>query len=530
MSIAGSETEFSYRPSAVKEEDIYEILVESVKGYTRETVKTLIISIPQAVSAIQLMSSISKDDTEEEQGRILFGDVQKMIDAGGPVFRSIIENNSSVQQILSGLEHLRRNCQDELDAAESKAEADYVAPCDKELERIKSIEAEDIDEKLRAEGKDDDAINEAVAKHMNYLNRIHQQELNEYRELLKQRNQAKSTVRQLKTQMELLVVQDMVLHMFNHLLSTAAQKVIEAVKDRAALQTALKGTATLATNGSVVPNPLQNSSFPGMVALLHQRYHKKTFVNFATALIKAMSWSMSSVETINNPRKGINEVEKMYAIWSQQGYWDQMTQDMFWTAVLVKGMDMGAFRTKVLTKLRDVISDHERDAVKNPSNTELPIFRAITEFINTEQDDRKLDAEQRLLKNTTNNPNNGGASHRNPYRGSNINSYTKRTSENLEEAAAVTVDPPKVDRVFKDEVLEKDGVSVTDPNSGKTFPYKAVRELTTLCPMCFPVSGSPTPHPHGRTCYRSQCNKCHFYGHKGATCKQTHTSKGEPIA
>ena len=261
-----------------------------------------------------------------------------------------------------------------------------------------------------------------------------------------------------------------------------------------------------------------------MVAILHERFHKKTFVSFARTLMSTLNWKLSKDDTINNPSKGVQQIEELYATWTQQRYWDQMTQDLFFTTIYVQGLDAGPFRTKVLTELTKIINGIEKgdDIISNNSN--MPIWRAIKLYVADHQRNREYDLEQKQLKVAPVGVNNNGHQRKqNNYR----NSYNSSKSDNAEEAAAAAVAD---DTTYNREVSKGEGIMVTT-KKGRKVPYMSHKELTSICDKCFPVGNKAViAHEHGTKCYQGKCNKCDYYGHNSGTCKQTHKVNGDPIA
>jgi hypothetical protein len=74
--------------------------------------------------------------------------------------------------------------------------------------------------------------------------------------------------------------------------------------------------------------------------------------------------------------------------------------------------------------------------------------------------------------------------------------------------------------LFDDEVLPAAGVRVKHHSSGRIIHYSAVLKLSQICPRCYDDDGGQLTDGCERPCYRTQCAKCHYYGHSQYNCRQ----------
>jgi hypothetical protein len=74
--------------------------------------------------------------------------------------------------------------------------------------------------------------------------------------------------------------------------------------------------------------------------------------------------------------------------------------------------------------------------------------------------------------------------------------------------------------MYDDEVLPAAGVRVKHHSTGRSIQYSAVLKLSQLCPRCYDDDGGELTDGCERRCYRTQCAKCHYYGHSQFNCRQ----------
>jgi hypothetical protein len=71
-----------------------------------------------------------------------------------------------------------------------------------------------------------------------------------------------------------------------------------------------------------------------------------------------MSESMTNI----TPSQGLNNIEYQIDYWNSTKLWEQMTEDHFWTAVYIKGMNPDStLRTDVINKVNEFINKRQRD-------------------------------------------------------------------------------------------------------------------------------------------------------------------------
>jgi hypothetical protein len=295
-------------------------------------------------------------------------------------------------------------------------------------------------------------------------------------------------------------------------MSAIVQKIKTALNRYRTVAEHLKGTIIVRATGVPIVNPWDSNNLPGIVEILFDRYLKKTFVSFTNSLIEAMSWSLSPSESLSNPLLGVQQVQKLYSTWERKGMWEELTKDQFWTAILIRGIHSSApLRLQLLTELTKFLKT--RDTAPQPGEV-MPIFTFVTELIEQHQTNKRfalLDA--------------GGSGG-----GQKAWNYNKRGGaggggRETSESAAVAADEEKL---ITGEVLPSHNLTYYDSRNKKTFPYIAVRKLSALCDKCFPDTG--VAQPCSPPCYKVQCRKCDYYGHRQNYCRQATSVSGDELS
>jgi hypothetical protein len=63
------------------------------------------------------------------------------------------------------------------------------------------------------------------------------------------------------------------------------------------LKAILQGTAHLPFNGKEISNPWDSQNLSGIACLIHERFHKRSFVSFNNHLLDAMGFNLSEADT-----------------------------------------------------------------------------------------------------------------------------------------------------------------------------------------------------------------------------------------
>jgi hypothetical protein len=351
---------------------------------------------------------------------------------------------------------------------------------------------------------------------------------------------------------KLLVVEDLIAAY-----SAVARKIVSKVRDVVISQSKyhfikfkLQEMAKLRVgynSETHILNPFDHYHLSGVFQLLIDHFQKRTFVNFATSLLEAMSWEMSEWDTENNPTKGPQEVLAIYRSWKSRGLFEQMAEDIFFTVILTRGIPQSQLRKDVITKITEFI--HSAEKSESISSDPLFIFNQVTDYIKVTQDNKKLHQKPQS--------NNGGSDKisKTRFQQTTNNAWANSKASNVEQAHAVADSSSKAAAVPNSKSNNSNSSSSAssppaggggnNPNSnryngevskdmkisaitahGKSVPYLAVREQSSVCPQCF---GGGVPCSKGM-CFRGKCDKCMYYGHSKFSCMQASDVHGAPLS
>lgn len=65
-----------------------------------------------------------------------------------------------------------------------------------------------------------------------------------------------------------------------------------------------------------------NTNLTAIIEILKSNFHKRTIMNFTVNLIEAVAYTLTEEETKNNPRKIVQDVEKLYSRWETRNLWN----------------------------------------------------------------------------------------------------------------------------------------------------------------------------------------------------------------
>ena len=140
------------------------------------------------------------------------------------------------------------------------------------------------------------------------------EELQRYRELLVEQNNAKANMRKMKREKELAIVYETILGAY----SAAAQQIVTKIKKElkaTLIIQQLSTTITVRGTGEMITDPFSRGSLTGIYEILVDRYQKKTFVSFNNELVRVMPISVSKVESDSESWKCLEKIEKKWADW-----------------------------------------------------------------------------------------------------------------------------------------------------------------------------------------------------------------------
>lgn len=528
-------------------EEIESKLRVLASAYNSTTVKSFSDHVKNVTEKSVLLTGFNEKDKDEEIGRKLYERVSALIESVGEDFSQIILCNFNLKKFSQKCVIDRSKINHDLDDLVEHIDTMIIVPeksmsdsrARREIKkRTKALEPQYQETLAAANNKEErDAIKAAYRRDKDEIESdvtdkyedAFQLEHDQYRELVRLKNDAVSKTRQLKVKQEQATILDVILKGYDESNRQIVTKIKAALSKFPNIASVLKGTATVRSTREEIPNPFENENLTGIIEILFDRYQKKSFVSFTNSLIDAMNWKLSEEDTLKNPSKGVSEVQQLYATWERKELWNQLTKDLFFSVILIKGMHPSvSFRREVLTETTKYIqqlalADDEFSPLKDPSI--MPVFKFLCEYITREQDNRKMmtDDDASKLSNNQKKKNDGNTPQHWQKKGTIVEAAALANSQ----STTTTADNSN-GKLFSGEVNKSASIVVKDSAKNRDFPYLAVDKLSKICPKCYPDDGNATS-PCERKCYQNKCVKCGYYGHKMSTCLQSHKITGEKI-
>ena len=117
------------------------------------------------------------------------------------------------------------------------------------------------------------------------------------------------------------------------------------------LKPVLQGTARVSTTGDEISYPWDKQSLCGIICIMHDRFHKRSFVTFNNNLLDAMGFQLSEADTKSNQMKAVTAVRQMMYNWESRDLWTPMSPDSFFSAVLLRSQHPSAPLTSGISTL-----------------------------------------------------------------------------------------------------------------------------------------------------------------------------------
>lgn len=233
-----------------------------------------------------------------------------------------------------------------------------------------------------------------------------------------------------------------------------------------------------------------------------------------------LGWSLSDEDSLQNPAKGVTEVQQMLSRWRNREMEKELTTDNLFTALLIKGLSPKAtqLRTTLLTETHKFLMNNTEEA----SDSELPMFNFVCQHMIQHQSTLQYANRMKRSIQPTTPANNGGGygKYNSNYKGKDLVEAAAEATDQTQEANA---SKEVTQQLFKSEVPRDKGIKFTHPITNNTHPYVVIWKKHVLCSTCYPESGEGTAcgkDGQNKKCYAILCTKCNMYGHPRAGCKQ----------
>jgi hypothetical protein len=353
----------------------------------------------------------------------------------------------------------------------------------------------------------------------------------------------------IKAELEKFSVLEDLISVFQGCSAKISRKIREAVQKYAAVKSRLQGMAEIPIKNEEsiqVFNPLDQNHLPGVLYLIYDSYRKKTFVTFASSLLEAMSWSLSEEDTNENPVLGTQQVFKIYSSWVNRGLWAQMSMDIFFTTILIRGLHPNSkLRGEAITKVTEFVTEAVKKGELNVDSNKLVIYNQLTDFISVDQANKKFNKKNSKVgsekvenydkskQNTSNNKSTGSDKTKTNVESAHAADATKGSGNTPPQQSANTksnTGTPPSSQKFKAAVTKDMNVRVISGHR-KNFPYLAVLDKTDICNKCFLPNGVVAKEACSAKgfCYQGQCNRCQYFGHIAHNCLQLQDVAGNTL-
>jgi len=512
MSVVSSEMH-----NIMASEDIYDGVVKYASGYDKKNIVNLNQSKSKIVTDTVFLNNVNENSLYEEIGTVLFNNTMDVINSMPTVFKEIVENNFKIETYVTECGEKRTELEEQLSECNLIVGKTLLRP-NKEIYEMRANQ--EIYELMNREGTvTRTEVYNVEADKQKIIYNHNETYLQAYEEFEKETayaNAANAKMSKLKKLIDKEVVIEILLTSFLDIQLQIVNKIKQEINKHALVRALLEGAIKIANTNEVLSNPLNGTpNLCGILEILKANFHKRGFVNFTISLIETLSYNLSEEDTKNNPKKAVQDTEKLYSRWLKRDMWTSMTQDLFFTSVLIKSLHPNvSFRRDVVNEVTRFI-DKMKEEGDEGSAGDMRVYRHMCQFINEEQDNRELTKYQ-----------SGTFTPKfNKYRKNYLSNFN-----NAEQAAAVNIN--NEGKKFSGEVTKSQNIKVYDAEQAKSFPYSAYRSKTSLCAKCYPDKSKPVDHavkPCQPLCYQSMCKKCHYYGHKKTNCMQSHDADGKAL-
>ena len=527
----------------------------SVDGFSKRMPKTL--------TDVQVLHDTKATDKFEDIGHKLYLNIGELLRAvDKQLFPPIIANNYDIATWIKDCRENRNKLQVESTALQTiadetllcpehhittlRSQTEYVAAAEQRRATFFNLSTEEQDAQLPLKLQLQELKESITAKHdTRFL-----LEYDSYKVQLTKKNEATVNFRAKQLELKRLYTFESVLEAF-----LAADRQIVSIIQKAvtthciSLKTILQGTARLPTTKEEIPNPWDSQSLAGIACIMHERFHKRSFVTFNNYLLEAMGFHLSDNETKYTPMKAVAEVQKMMYNWESRDLWSQMSPDHFWSAVLLRSLHPTALiRQELLHETHRFLQrQHETSStapslVNNPSDKH-PLFTFAATYLQTNHDAKKFASNSNLNKTPTQLPQTPGANgSRYKPGGLELAAAASTTTSAAAASSPATTAPSSTGpnphqqdgktiytraiRALPAPVLRTANIYFQHNANGNPKRYLAVPTVHDICSNCFPVHSSSTTVPCQPPCTSRLCPRCNYYGHNGPWCLQTHTTSG----
>ena len=483
-------------------------------------------SFSNTIKSVQLLSGYSANThKEEEVGRRLYDDLDTVIKIFGKEYNHVVDINFDLESFRAECIERRTSLDKQIKMAKTTSAMILIEPRkDRVVFKHNSVMDEMLEEILSDDTLSQVEKDEKIVKLKFNNEKAIQVEyfklLDAHDEAVQRKNKAMIESSEYTSEYDKIQMEERTCNLFLECTLQLVNKIREAVTKHSNIQSVLKGTVIVRSTNEQLCNPLESNNLTGVMEILYDRYQRKTFVSFTINLMDILGWSLSDEDSLQNPAKGVTEVQQMLSRWRNREMEKELTTDNLFTALLIKGLSPKAtqLRTTLLTETHKFLMNNTEEA----SDSELPMFNFVCQHVIQHQSTLQYANRMKRSVQSATPVNNGGGygKYNSNYKGKDLVEAAAEATDQTQEANA---SKEVTQQFFKSEVPRDKGIKFTHPITNNTHPYVAIWKKHVLCSTCYPESGEGTAcgkDGHNKKCYAILCTKCNMYGHPKAGCKQ----------
>lgn len=261
-------------------------------------------------------------------------------------------------------------------------------------------------------------------------------------------------------------------------------------------------------HSAFITDPYTLDHLPGIYAALTEAYVAPSLWRLLKTILDTFKVANNETQQPNiGPLGVINNMNKIMHQWQQSDLWSYMTDDMFFTCMLLHNLRLTQGQSFVQPILKDIMSyveqleDESKGSKAGKAETK-PIYHYVMKLIDTAHQAQKFtDPKQ-------------GQRIRYSHNNGQDNKYSSERGVETAAVAQQVINPAHL--------VPPEAAFMTKPDKdphGRRYSYTATTEVCALC--------SKGVNPHTPKCYLSSkpCDTCHLYGHRNIQCESCNLSK-----
>jgi hypothetical protein len=534
-------------------ERLVELIESKADGQTSSTIEADFKGRVKNIDGVSLETKGGRNRKSDavQLGRTLFEGVKKMLVFGGVELMSAVELGYRLENLIETVQQrvtetnreLRSLSEQELniDSTESTSESFFKARAGIQLRASLERLQEVLDEERERVNKVRDA--DSKTQQLAALERQHNQDVLRAQDESHHQcavayvaavelqavsaGQMKAIAKDKRRYTDELARETVLLKYvtgINQIKYNIANKVREAANGDGTVREVLRGKIVLPVTKETIFNSFEDCNLSGMYELLHQTYSKASFVGFSHDLLHAMTYQASSDAAVRNPTRAVKDVDAIISQWDGLGYWQFMTEDMFFTCTLLRGLQKASFSAEMAREAANFLQSQENGEGSEGSTTagghqRMPLYQHVSRYIKVYEDSSRLhmrDADRKVPADRPKGFNHGleqaavaavaAAVAAGGYVQQGTTGGRGMTGKPYVKPVAIEGPPYKVNVGRQHHVLCRD----TD------LPYTSTTEQ---CAKCYGETKDKYG-PHTRRCFSKDCHKCGLYGHGSKYCEQ----------